>query len=90
MTTDRDAHDAFKGLRLKNPRWTWKDYDMVAESLNHELREISGIFGPTQPLRTADMRETVKSITERFADTFAEDNPAFKRDLFLKACGVLQ
>lgn len=28
------------------------------------------------------------ALAGRFADMYAKDNPRFKRDLFMKACGV--
>lgn len=29
-----------------------------------------------------------KSVADKFADRFQVENPKFKRELFLKACGV--
>ncbi len=86
MTTDREAHDTFKGLRLKNPRWSRADYEACAAVLKSGFE--NGLVAPEFSGRA--YAAAYLDLATRYADMFAEDNPAFKRDLFLKACGVLQ
>lgn len=64
-----------------SPRYSKKDYEMVAAILNDEL-QAAGI-------NTSALRYTI-GLAAHFAVVFAEDNERFDRERFLAACGVLQ
>ena len=59
---------------------TRRDYQMVADSLKesrHEAWAVSAVAG-----------EEVEAAIRKLADTFERERPGFKRDKFLKACGM--
>lgn len=58
---------------------TKKDFELIARTLRHELEHVAC---------GEDQRDMARSIAVAFADVLARANPAFRRDLFLKACGV--
>jgi hypothetical protein len=51
-------------------------YEGIANTLNYAL--VRGWIG----------LENIGAVAERFADQFQESDPQFKRELFLKQCGV--
>jgi hypothetical protein len=70
-------------LRLKKPRYSKKDYEMIAATLE---KHSNPLLSPGMVARIQEA--TVKSIAQDLAVQFAEDNPMFSRERFLKACGV--
>lgn len=56
---------------------TQKDFRAIAQI----LKDISLYSGYSQP---------VKMVANRLCDYFQQENPKFKKDLFLKACGVIE
>lgn len=63
-------------LRLKNPRWTKRDYEMVAEVLKNRYSEKNS--------------EVIDMLAFHFAEKFGKDNAAFNEKRFLTACGVTE
>ncbi len=55
------------------PKYTQRIYELVAAKIKAQVER-----------EDANMRE----IADSFAATFEDDNPAFKKDLFYKACGL--
>ena len=62
---------------------TRKDYVAIAAA----IREVDN--GLWQDGPTIAGRETVALIVARLSDALAADNPAFDRERFAAACGVL-
>lgn len=63
---------------------TKKDYEKIAKVLAKRIT-VTGEFSRAYQ---NEVREQVKYVASDLADTFAEDNPKFDRERFLKACGV--
>lgn len=59
---------------------TRKDFQLIDDALRQNWQPIAG----TDPARDAIHADYCRSMARALAGT----NPAFKRDLFLKACGV--
>lgn len=62
------------------PRFTRSHYVAIADALQ-----------ATRTADTADLftADAIDRVATRMADTFRRDNPAFRLDLFLRACGVV-
>lgn len=56
---------------------TKKDYELIARVLRAQ-RDAS----------SPEVRYGLRTLSVAFADELAETNPRFKRDVFLRACGV--
>jgi hypothetical protein len=76
-------------------RWSRKDYVMVAEHINdlrpprHDCGDSScPINGDYVSLCNVGEDTILDALAQRFAATFAADNPRFSRFRFLSACGV--
>lgn len=54
---------------------TRKDYRLLAECIKQEITEDTHRYA------------TVRSIVSRLCVALHEDNPSFKSDVFVKACG---
>ena len=67
---------------------TKKDYikfaKMIAEQRNDAWRNLQD----DSPTYTAGRLQATKEIAHNMAAIFAEDNPNFDRDRFLKTCGL--
>lgn len=55
---------------------TSKDFQLIARTIH------------AMPSHSPSLRTARESCARAFADALATTNPAFKRDQFLKACGV--
>jgi hypothetical protein len=62
---------------------TQKHYKMIAESINAHINSARRENLPCSGSRIAGFRELVSS----FCVIFAEENPRFKPEVFVKACG---
>lgn len=59
-----------------------KDYQLIADTIKGQLAMYDG------PLPADNMaRSVLKATAYRLANELANDNPAFKRALFIEACG---
>ena len=68
---------------------TRKDYQLIAKAIADTQSRIHnnvGGSGDYTESRDAQLRG-VRRAAAHLADALAEDNPTFKADLFLKACG---
>ena len=54
---------------------TRKDYQLIASALKESYYGVSD-------------RDDWRKITKDMAKALASDNPAFNREMFLKACGI--
>ena len=59
------------------------NFKAVAEIIRH-YKLSSEIQDPS---KTMSKRELMFHLTDRLASYFKQDNPAFNRELFMKACG---
>lgn len=64
---------------MPSPRFTRRHYVAVAEIIARRYRS----FDPG-----TDDRWTIDWIADDFCELFAGDNPRFKRERFLAACGI--
>jgi hypothetical protein len=61
------------------PSFSRKDYELAASVINQTWQ--ASIFGEPHKAACVD-------IADEFAGVFADDNPKFDRDRFMKACGL--
>lgn len=60
---------------------TRKHYEAIAKLINHHTALPMGLCNGVH-------QTACKVLANRIADFCEQDNPAFKRDAFIKACGV--
>lgn len=65
---------------------TKKDYEKIALAIKLETLCIA--TSNMDNVTAVASMDTLSSITHRLADTFANENPRFNRDKFVRACGL--
>ena len=62
-----------------------KDYEAVAALLRPHNEKINAICAISPNENNSDWTRAVRGITVELASLFAQDNPRFRRDLFMAA-----
>ncbi len=69
--------------RLRNPKWSKRDYEAVAETIRAERRDSNTSEYPFV------VNNTAERIARRFVTVFKADSPyLFNEKKFLTMCGV--
>lgn len=66
-------------------RFQRRHYEFVAKVLYDACQECSDEYTP--PKQEQDFFDQTHFIAAKFAEQFGNDNPNFKRERFMKACG---
>ena len=72
-------------------RWTRKDYESTANVLRTLRRRVSDQVkdGEITGDYAQGVEDTHRDLCKSWADAYEFDNPRFKRELFLTACGYV-
>jgi hypothetical protein len=64
------------------PKYSKQTYEMVAASIYSTFLSAESFGHPTTI-------KHLENLSEDLSSKFADNNPNFKRDLFMKACGFI-
>lgn len=63
---------------------TRKDYEKIAQTIKDTLKDVALEVSPRYQQSEV---WGIQRVMEKLCDTLKEDNPNFRRDTFMRACG---